>query len=201
MARYIDEGHDVYVCIITKGHSSMFPEDVLRKLRDETINAHNYLGVEKTIFLDFPAVMLSEVPKWEINGEINEVIETIDPQIVFIPHFGDMHLDHSIVGQAAMVGLRPIRENKVLEVYSYETLSETEWNVPHVSNTFIPNTYIDISNFIDKKIEAMSYFTTQLYNFPHPRSLEAIKSLAKLRGSTIGVKSAEAFSLIRRIIL
>ncbi len=57
-----------------------------------------------------------------------------------------------------------------------------------------------ISNYLEKKIKAMSYFTTQLNKFPHPRSLEAIESLAKLRGSTIGVKAAEAFCLIRRIV-
>ncbi len=201
IAKYIDEGHKVYVCIVTRGHLSMFPEEILLKLREEVISAHNYLGVEETIFIDFPAVLLSEVPKWEINKKINEVVEKISPQIVYIPHFGDMHLDHDIVAKATMVAVRPIKNNKVLEVYSYETLSETEWNVPHSSNTFIPNTYVDISNYIDKKVNAMSYFTTQLKDFPHPRSLEAIRSLAKLRGSTVGVNAAEAFSLVRRIIL
>ncbi len=70
-----------------------------------------------------------------------------------------------------------------------------------MTNAFIPNTYVDISNYLDKKIKAMSCFTTQLTEFPHPRSLEAIVALAKLRGSTVGVRAAEAFCMIRRIIL
>jgi LmbE family N-acetylglucosaminyl deacetylase len=179
----------------------MFPEDILEKIRYEAKNAHKYLGVKETFFLDFPAVLISETPKYEINMKISKVIDKINPHVVFLPHFGDMHLDHYIVSQSTMVNLRPIKQHKVLEIYAYETLSETEWNIPHVRNAFMPNTFIDISNYIGKKIKAMSYFTTQLKEFPHPRSIEAIEALAKLRGSTIGVKAAEAFCLIRRIVL
>jgi len=201
IAKYIDEGNEVYVCVMTTGHSSMFPQEVLDKLRNEAIEAHKFLGINQTYFLDLPAVMLSEVPKHEVNKKINGVIEEVQPDVVFIPHFGDMHLDHYIVSQAAMVGVRPIKNHRILEVYSYETLSETEWNIPHVTNVFIPNTYINITDYLDKKKTAMEHFTTQLTEFPHPRSIEAIESLAKLRGSTIGVKAAEAFCLVRRIIL
>lgn len=201
IAKYVAEGHDVYVCVVTCGHESMFPKEVLEKLRCEAKDAHQYLEIKETFFLDFPAVLLSEIPKHEINRRVNQIIDEVQPQIVFIPHFGDMHLDHYIVSQSAMVSVRPIKQHKVIEVYSYETLSETEWNVTHVTNAFIPNTYVDISNYLDKKIKAMSCFTTQLTEFPHPRSLEAIVALAKLRGSTVGVRAAEAFCMIRRIIL
>jgi LmbE family N-acetylglucosaminyl deacetylase len=179
----------------------MFPEDLLTKLRNEALNAHKFLRIKDTFFLDFPAVMLNEIPVNELNSRVLGVINEVQPSMVFIPHYGDMHLDHYIVSQSSMVGLRPIREHKVLEVYSYETLSETEWNIPHTSNAFLPNTWIDISDYLDKKLDAMSFYSTQVKEFPHPRSLEAIKSLAKLRGSTIGVDAAEAFSLIRRIVL
>lgn len=201
IAKYIDEGHEVYVCVMTSGHPSMFPQQVLNKLRNEALEAHNFLCVKKSFFLDLPAVMLSEVPKHEVNKKIKEVIDEVQPDVVFIPHFGDLHLDHYIVSQATMVCVRPIKDHRILEVYSYETLSETEWNIPHISNAFIPNTYIDITGYLDKKKAAMEYFTTQIKEFPHPRSIEAIESLAKLRGSTIGVKAAEAFCLIRKIIL
>jgi len=116
--------------------------------------------------------MLNEVPVHELNRRIQEVINEVKPNIVFIPHYGDMHLDHYIVSQSSMVGLRPIGKNKTLEIYSYETLSETEWNIPHTSNSFLPNTWVDISNNLNKKLDAMSLYTTQLKEFPHPRSLE-----------------------------
>lgn len=205
IAKYIDKGYEVYVCVVTSGHPSMFPEDLLNKLRSEALNAHKFLGIKYTFFLDFPSVMSNKISVHELNSKVLDVINEIQPSIVFIPHYGDMHLEHYIVSQTAMVKLRPITDHKtdhkVLEIYSYETLSETEWNIPHTSNAFLPNTWIDISDYLDKKLEAMSLYSTQVKEFPHPRSLEAIKSLAKLRGSTIGVDAAEAFSLIRRIVL
>lgn len=200
MAKYIDEGHDVYVCIVTKGHSSMYSENRIKKVTDEALIAHEKLGVKKTIFLDFPAVMLSEVPKHELNGKLTKLIDEIKPEIVFIPHFGDMHLDHYIIAQSSMVAMRPIKDHKVLEIYSYETLSETEWNVPHLANAFNPNVYFDISEYMDKKLEAMRCFESQVTEFPHPRSIKAISSLAALRGSTVGVNAAEAMCLIRKTI-
>lgn len=201
ISKFIHDGHDVYVCIVTCGHPSMYSKDILEKLRFEVKGAHRYLGVKETLFLELPAVLLSEIPKYEINKKINDVINMIKPKVVFIPHFGDIHMDHFIVAQSTMVAVRPIRENTVIEVYSYETLSETEWNTPHLSNSFVPNTFVDISDYLNKKVEAMNYFNTQLIEFPHPRSIQAIESLARVRGSTIGVNAAEAFCLIRRIIL
>lgn len=201
IAKYIDEGHDVYVCIVTSGHPSMFSRESIEQVRLETKSAHQYLNIKKTYFLGLPAVMISEVPKYEINQKISNVVDEVKPNVVFLPHFGDMHFDHSLVSQSTMVAVRPIKEHKVLEVYSYETLSETEWNIPHVRNVFTPNTYIDISEYFNIKLKAMSFFKTQLKDFPHPRSLEAIKALAKLRGSTINADFAEAFCLIRKIVI
>ncbi len=201
IAKFVAEGHEVFVCVVTTGQVAMFPEDTLAQLRNEALDAHQFLGVKKTIFLDFPAVMLSEVPQHRINSRILEVIDEVKPNISFIPHNGDIHLDHSLVSQASMVGLRPIRNHKVLEIYAYETLSETEWNIPQSNNAFLPNTWVDISEYLDKKLVAMNIYLTQLKQFPHPRSLEAIKALARVRGSTVGVNAAESFSLVRRIIL
>lgn len=201
IARYNAEGHNVFVCVVTCGHPSMFPEEFLKDLRAEALEAHRFLGVKETVFLEFPAVMLHEIPVFKVNEAMLKVVKDIKPQVVFIPHYGDMHIDHYLVSQACMVALRPAGKQKAAEIYSYETLSETEWNIQNAGNAFLPNTWIDISKYLNKKIEAMSIFSTQVYNFPHPRSLEAIKSLAKLRGSTVGVKAAEAFNCIRRIVL
>lgn len=201
IAKYVDDGHKVYVCIVTSGHPTMFPESCLKELRREVSRVHEFLGIENTFFLEFPAVLLKEVPMPELNAKLLKLINDLEPNMVFLPHYGDMHSDHRIVSSAAMVGLRPINSHKVLEIYSYETLSETEWNIPSVKNVFLPNTWVDITKYLDKKLEAMGMYATQIKEFPHPRSLEAIESLAKLRGSTIGVHAAEAFSLIRRIII
>ena len=141
--------------------------------------------------------MLETVPRYELNGKINELIQELKPEVVFVPHFGDMQRDHALVSEAVMVAVRPKYDGTVRYVYSYETLSETEWNIPHASNTFIPNTFVDIDPYLEKKIEAIKCFSTQICEFPNPRSAEAVEALARLRGSTMGAKAAEAFSLIR----
>lgn len=200
MIKHIANGDEVYVCIVTKGVTPLFNEISVKNLRDEAKKTHNLLRVKETHFLEFPAVMLEQIPRYEINEKLLLVVQKIRSDVVYIPHFGDMQKDHGIIAEAAMVALRPKYEHKVKEIYAYETLSETEWNTPHNSNTFIPNVYNDISNYLDLKLEAMKCYKSQLSEFPNPRSLEAIEALAKYRGSTINVKAAEAFMLIRKIM-
>ena len=199
IAKRCKNGDEVYVCIVTKGVEPLFPEELVNRTRAEAREAHKFLGVKETIFLDFPSVMLETVPRYEFNGKICEVIQNLKPDEVYIPHRGDMQLDHQMVVDAAMVAVRPKYAHKVKRVYAYETLSETGWNIPNVQNEFIPTVYDDISECFDDKMKAMAFFETQLSDFPDARSLEAIEALAKFRGATVHVRAAEAFSLIREI--
>lgn len=199
ISRYISEGNDVYVCIATRGYEPRFSSVLSEKVLKEANSCHKLLGIKQTYYLDFPASMLEKIERNELNDKLLDVVNAVKPEIVFIPHFGDMQKDHEIIANAAMVILRPKYKHKVPIIYSYETLSETEWNIPHATNAFIPNVYIDITQFLNTKLEAMEQYQSQLDNFPNPRSLEAIKSLAKYRGSTINVNAAEAFALIRQI--
>lgn len=203
--RFNAEGNDVYVCVVTSGFPPIYEKDYITAQQNgwphvqypDIMKAHKLLEIKETFFLQFPTVMLETVPRYEINCKINEIIQEIKPEVVFIPHFGDMQRDHTLVSEAVMVAVRPKYEGTVRYVYSYETLSETEWNIPHASNSFIPNTFVGIEPYLAKKLEAMNCFTTQICEFPNPRSLEAVEALAKLRGSTMGAKAAEAFALIR----
>jgi LmbE family N-acetylglucosaminyl deacetylase len=199
IAKHIDKGENVYVCIATRGIKPLFDEEYMNILRDETKKAHSLLGIKETFFLEFPAVMLEQVQRYELNGKLSDLVQKIKPDIVYIPHFGDMRRDHQIIAEAAMVAVRPKYEHIIKGVYAYETLSETEWNIPHNTNVFIPNVYSDVSGYIDVKLEAMKCYESQLSEFPNPRSLKAIDALARYRGSTVNVKAAEAFVLIRGI--
>jgi len=195
IAKYVSKGHDVYICEVTS--SSI--EERLKIIRNEAIEAHRILGVKRAYFLDFPAARLGEVPLIDMNASFLDVVNKVKPDIVFIPHKGDMHMDHYIVSHCAMVAMRPIGKFKVKEIYAYETLSETEWNTPSVENVFIPNVWNDITDFMGIKKKAMSCYQSQIQEPPHPRSLEIIETLGKFRGSTVGVKYAESFMLIRKI--
>lgn len=199
IAKRVNAGDEVYVCIVTKGCQPVFTEDLVALGRRECREADAILGVRETVFLDFPAVMLETVPRYELNGKISEIIQRFEADEVFIPHRGDMQLDHQIVADAAMVALRPKYKHVVKRIYAYETLSETGWNIPNCVNEFIPTVYENISDYMDKKMEAMNVYESQLTDFPNARSIGAIEALAKYRGSTVNVMAAEAFSLIREI--
>lgn len=197
IAKYAQAGNEVFVCEITSWLENI---EQTNKIKQEAVEAHDILGVKDTIFLDLPVVHLKETPTHIKNQKFVNVVKEIKPEIAYIPHIGDMHVDHGETAQAAMVALRPMNNPQLRAIYTYETLSETEWNIPNVSNGFIPNVWSDITDTYKHKIEAMKCFQTQLYPFPHPRSLEAIEALAKLRGSTIGVNYAESFVCVREKI-
>ena len=199
MIKHIEVGNEVYVCIVTKGPQPMFPIEMVEKTMQDARACHQLIGVKKTFVLDFPSVYLEECHRYELNDAILKVVREIMPDEVYLPHWGDMQKDHQIVADACMVALRPKYEPKVKRIYSYETMSETAWNAPNVQNEFIPNVFVDITDSLDKKIQALGYFKTQLSPFPDARSLEAVESLAKYRGALMHVKAAEAFMLIREI--
>ena len=119
--------------------------------------------------------------------------------VLYLPHRGDLHTDHQAVYQAGLVAARPINGCSVKKILSYETLSETEWSPPHGDAVFIPTVFVDISEYLETKIAALSCITSQLRDPPHPRSLDMIVALARFRGGTAGLMAAEAFSLVRGI--
>lgn len=199
IAKRTISGDEVYVCVVTKAQPPMFCEEFVEQGRRECREADARIGVKETIFLDFPAVMLETVPRYELNGKISEVVQRVRPDEVYIPHRGDMQLDHQMVVDSAMVAVRPRGNYYPKRVYAYETLSETGWNIPNTVNEFIPTVYEDISGTLKAKLEAMNIFQSQLSPFPAARSIGAIEALAKYRGATVNVHAAEAFSLIREI--
>ena len=199
IAKHVSKGDRVYVCIVTSGTEPLFSKEDMAVLAQETKRVHDFLGIAHTYFLGFPAAMLEDVPRFQLNQAIMDVILETKPEVVYLPHFGDMQKDHTLTAEAAMVGLRTKYDHVVREIYAYETLSETEWNIPHSKNAFLPNAFSDISDYLDTKLKALAMYTTQVADFPNPRSVEAVSCLAKLRGSSINVAAAEAFYLIRKI--
>lgn len=197
--KYTEKGHQVYILVISRGTPRLYSEDRIINVRNEARKAHEILGVKETIFLDYHAPELDLVSIAKISSSISEVIIKFNIQELFLPHKGDIHNDHTVVFKAGLVAARPVNKNPVNEIYSYETLSETEWAPPFGDEAFIPTHFINISDQIKYKLEAMQCFKSQVKPFPSTRSLETIDALAKYRGATVGFKSAEAFMTIRTI--
>ncbi len=197
--KYLSAGNRVFILIMSRGKKELYSDEKILNVRREAEAAHSILGVTGTRFLDFPAPDLDTIPISEISEAIRKVIVELNINTLYLPHYGDIHHDHKIVFNAGLVAARPVNGNPVRSIYTYETLSETEWGTPEASSAFTPTCYENISGFFDSKVEAMKCYKSQLKEFPNPRSLKNIESLATYRGASVGFTFAEAFMVIRII--
>jgi len=200
IARHSARGDMVQVVVVSRGAPDIFPQEEIEQTRSELAAAHQLLGVEEVHFLDYPAPRLDMVPGHVLSDRLTHLVRKIQPQTVYAPHWGDLHSDHRAVYWATMVATRPNYGSVVKRLLCYETLSETEWGGPSPDSAFSPTVFVDISDFLSIKLQAMACYRTQLKEFPQSRSLRSLEALARLRGSAVGIDAAEAFVLIRDVV-
>jgi N-acetylglucosamine malate deacetylase 1 len=200
MARYAEAGAEVSVLIITKTYPHLFVEQHDIRVREETKAAHAILGITNTLYLEFPAAELDKVAHREMNAEVGRIVRELRPDALFLPFTGDIHQDHQSVFNSALVAARPIDDCPVKRIYAYETLSETNWNAPYLTPGFLPNVFVEITGQLERKLQAMQAYASQVKAPPHERSVEALRALATLRGATVSLPAAEAFVLVRDIL-
>ena len=155
IAKFAERGDKVHVAIVTKGNPPLYDEEMVLRGRQEVQRAQELLGVKETFFMErFPAAELDTIPHYQVNEELKKIINIVKPEMLFIPFNGDIHLDHQRVFSSSLVAARPNGSGFTPQsIYAYETLSETNWNAPYLTPAFIPNIFIDISEFMDKKSE------------------------------------------------
>ncbi|MCW5800889.1 MAG: PIG-L family deacetylase [Deltaproteobacteria bacterium] len=202
IARRIAEGHEVHVAVIT-GHGDephpLWPRSVWDTVRAEAARAMGILGGAHLHFEELPAALVADQPVWRVNEVIKRVIERVAPSVLYVPFPFDLHKDHREVFHAASVGWRPSSAvgRAIRAVYCYEVQSETHWNAPYLEASFVPNTWVDISDHLETKLRALACYDSQLRPAPDARSLEAVRALATWRGAQQGMSAAEAFVAIR----
>lgn len=165
------------------------------KIRKEHAkSALNVLGIKKVCFLDLPNVELDQIPLLRIIKEIEKEIKQTKCNMIFTHHFNDLNIDHSVVYDATITAARPIPRSTVFAVVSYEIPAATDWRYPY---QFKPNLFIDITEELDTKIQALNEYHYEIRTIPHPRSKEMIEASAMRWGSLCGYNAAEAFELVR----
>ena len=187
--------------IVTRGHSPQWDETSLSRKEQEINRVAEAYGFDNVERLGFPTMQLDSLPLGNVIKRISEAVENTKPVQLYLTHSGDIHSDHRIVFDATMSAVKSFNSTKhgVTRLLSYETLSSTEAAPANVARAFVPNVFSDITRFIDRKLEIMSIYETELQAFPLPRSLESIRALARFRGATMGLEYAEAFMLIREL--
>ena len=199
LARLADAGVETHVAVVTTGRSPRFDADLVTTVRAEAARAHALLGVTETHYLDCPAAELSEFGHAELNAAISGAVRRIAPQTLFLPHPGDIHMDHQLSFLSALVAARPHQHAYPSRIFAYETLSETNWNAPYLTPGFLPHLFVDISDTLERKLASFALFESQQRPAPHERSVTALRALATLRGATIHRAAAEAFVAIRMV--
>jgi len=199
MARLIAMGRQVDVVICTRGMAPQFDAEQSDRVQAEARAAHALLGVRHSRVLDLPAARLDQLATADLNAAICAAVAELQPDTVFVPFVGDLHFDHRLVFDAAMVAARPIGTRYPSRILAYETVSETNWSAPYLAPSFQPNLFVDISRTLEAKLAAFSCFASQVRPFPNERSLETLRALAMIRGSCVNREAAEAFVVIREV--
>lgn len=199
--KHIATGDEVYWLIFTKMDEESFSKERIQSRGNEISQVEKQYGFTKTIQLPFNAAKLDEVPSSELVSKIGEVFKEIEPNIIYVPYRNDIHSDHKVVFDATMSCTKWFRYPSIEKVLVYETLSETDFIMNPDANGFRPTVFFNISEYLEKKLKIMRIYESEMAPHPFPRSEEAIRALATLRGAVAGVMAAEAFMLVKERVL
>lgn len=207
VARHVAMGDAVYAIILGEGQTSrgVHREDVGREVVDElhknTLESAKAVGYREVFFADFPDNRFDDVDLLDIVKVVEQKVRELKPEIVYTHYSGDLNVDHQYTARAVLTATRPIGDYCVEEIYAFETLSSSEWNFDYSAQpAFSPNVFVDITDYYDKKEQAMNCYVSELCEFPHPRSLTGMDVLSKTRGMAAGMERAEAFMLVRKTV-
>lgn len=200
IAKHVAKGDQVQIVFMADGVGSRGPGgseeyQPRNQARDEALAT---LGVSRHHTLDFPDNRMDSLPLLDVVQALELIIEQVQPTRVYTHHHGDLNVDHRVTHQTVMTACRPVPGNSVREILTFEVMSSTEWATPGFA-TFVPNTFVDISDHVQTKLEALAAYDMEMRPTPHSRSISHLESLAKHRGNCVGVEAAEAFELVRLV--
>ena len=200
LLRHGANGDELHWVIATTGFEPRWSKSVLAEKTREIEAVANAYGMASVQRLGFPATRLSMMEESDVIDKVAEAIAKVRPEHVYTVHGGDVHSDHRVLFQAVAAVLKPfyMRQHGVRRFLAFETLSSTE-AASNLGSGFMPTVVNDISDWVERKLEIMTLFASELHEEPMPRSESAIRALARFRGATIATDHAEAFQLIREI--
>lgn len=199
IARLSEAGADVYCLVMGDGVTSR-PKagyEEITKITAQCQQAAKVLGIKQLAFSNFRDARFDTEPLLTIiksmEYRINNNFRGTQFDYVLTHYQGDMNVDHRVVSQAVQTVFRPLPDTACKGLFYFEVLGSTEWSVQNMQ--FKPQAYFDITTTMEKKLEAMRIYSEELRQQPHPRSEIIIQTLARLRGSQIGLVAAEAFEV------
>ena len=205
IARLAQEGCQVYIAILGEGVTSRYQQReqadqaLVEELHARSQQVAELLGAKAPVLYDLPDNRFDTVPLLDVIKIVEELVERLQPQVIYTHHGGDLNIDHVIVHRAVLTATRPVVGCPVREIYAFEVPSSTEWAFGQFQPVFHPNVFVDISATLETKVQAMALYESEARSFPHPRSPEALRAIARRWGSGVGVEAAEVFKLVREV--
>jgi LmbE family N-acetylglucosaminyl deacetylase len=197
LCRHKEKGDDLSILILANGEDSRDSGADAKKRLAQAGEAAKDLGA--TLYLEnLPDNQFDSVPLLKIAKLVEVVVAEVKPDTVYTHYAHDLNIDHRLTCQAVLTACRPMPGCSVKTIFSFETLSATEWQIKD-SRQFSPNYYVDITKNLEEKKRLLKYYNDEMRSYPHPRSYEGIDILAKYRGLEVGLKAAEAFVVVRAI--
>jgi len=197
LCHHVKKGDIVHVLIFADGESARKKsmKNILKR-KKQGEKAATILGIKEIKFLEYEDQKLDTIPIVELSKCIESAIKKWNPTIVYTHFWGDVNQDHKVLFEATIIATRPTPNSKIKKIICYETPSSTEWGYQQ----FNPNYFIDISKVKKIKIKAFQQYKEEVKIFPHPRSKESILSRSEYWGSSVGIKNAEAFFILKDIV-
>lgn len=205
MAHLVQEGREVHIAILGEGATSRYQQrdkadrSKVETLLDNSQQVADMIGAKQVLNYGLPDNRFDTLPLLDVVKIVEKLILEIEPAVIYTHHPGDLNIDHGIVFRAALTATRPVPGCPVRDLFVFEIPSSTEWSFSMYKPEFRPNVFVDITDTIDIKVEAMQTYKSESRSFPHPRSPESLRGIASRWGSVVGVEYAEAFELIRSI--
>jgi len=200
IARHAQSGDNVSILFLTNGTSARDGASAAeaRERRSCAEAAAKIMGVSDLRFEDFPDNAMDTVPLLQVVKAVERAASAADPEFVYLHHAGDLNIDHAIAARAALTCFRPLPGARVRKLLAFEVPSSTGWD--HAAAPFVPNLFLNAGGLLETKMKAIAAYAPELRDFPHARSLEAIRARALAWGTQAGLEAAEPFMMLREVV-
>ena len=198
--KHQNNGDEIYWLIITNvKNSEVWSKEYIANRQSEIKSVAEKYNFQDVIKLNYDTTQLDQIPISDMVSKLSHIFTKYYPDIIYINNRSDIHTDHKIAFKAITSATKSFNQPSIKKLLMYETISETDFAPSLPENAFSPNYFVDISEFLEKKIEIMKIYHSEMRDHPFPRSDKNIRALATYRGAQCGVEAAEAFMIIKEI--
>lgn len=200
LLKHGDQNDEISWLILTEASEELgYSQEWISKRANQIRDISQEYQFRKVYNLGFPTTKLHTLDFHELITQISSVIQEVEPEIIYTVNRSDIHTDHQVAAKAITSCTKSFRNPFIKRILMYECISETEMAPPLPENMFFTHVYSDISEFLERKLEIMKIYESEVQETPLPRSIDNVRALAQFRGAAVSVKYAEAFMLIREL--